>query len=198
VTEEQAVTRPERLRHIGRDVVLIVLGAVLAYVGEEWRDARHKRDRVETALHSIRDELKANAALVSEARTKHLFMVDTLGKLVKSHKRPPVPVYSNGMWSPADVTDIAWQAARETGTLAELPLNTVLAVAPVYAAQDRYRAATDAVSASIMNDLRRSSVEDVTRDHFAQFIPLDIDFSNRERVLLSDYKAALAKLASIR
>jgi type II secretory pathway pseudopilin PulG len=190
--------RQERLRHVGRDVVLIVLGAVLAYVGEEWRDARHKRERVETALNSIRDELEANAALVSQARAKHLFLIDTLGKLVNSHQFPPPTIYTNGMWNPANVTSTAWQTARETGTLADLPLATVLEIAPVYADQDRYRAYADGIAVSILTDLRRTSVDAVTREHFAQFIPLDIDFSNRERVLLAEYTHAIRRLKDIR
>jgi hypothetical protein len=195
--EQHAGTRPERLRHIGRDGVLIVLGAVLAYVGEEWRDARHRRERVDTALNSIRDELKANAALVTKARTRHLYLIDTLGKLAAAHQLPSVSIAYNGIWSPAPVTSVAWQTAHETGVLADIPLSTVLSLAPVYERQDRYRVLTDAMMVSIETDTRHSGMEAVLRDRFAEFIPIDVDFSNREKVLLSEYDAALRRLNDI-
>ena len=198
MTEEHAATPPERLRHIGRDVVLIVLGAVLAYVGEEWRDARHKRERVETALNSIRDELKANAELVKQARTKHLFLIDTLGKLAAAHQLPSSNLAFHGIWSPAAVTSVAWQTAHETGVLADIPLRTVLSLAPVYERQDRYRMLTDAMIVSIETDTRHNGMEAVLRDRFAEFIPIDVDFSNRELALLAAYKGALQRLNDIR
>jgi hypothetical protein len=92
------------------------------------------------------------------------------------------------------VTNIAWQAARETGVLADIPLSVVLSVAPAYDTQERYRGLTDAMAVSILADMRRDGVDAVSRDHFAQFIPLEIDFGHREDALLSKYRVALAQL----
>lgn len=122
-----------------RDIILIVLGAILAFAGEEWRDARHNRARVTVAFTSIRDELRANSALVVQAREKHLFLADKLAKLADRHLQPSEQIYSNGMYNPANVTNTAWQAARETGVLSDIPLDLVLSIAPVYEAQLRYR-----------------------------------------------------------
>jgi hypothetical protein len=195
VSESAATQRHSRNRWIGelpRDVLLIVLGAGLAFAGEEWRDARHRRAQVATALLSIRDELRANAALVTRARERHTFLADTLGKLVATHQLPGVEIYSNGMFNPAIVTNTAWQAARETGALGDLPLETVLIVAPAYEAQERYRALADAMVTAIMADIRRDGMTTVLRDRFGQFVPLEVDFSHREGVLLEHYQRALA------
>src|SRR5262245_8568999 len=130
-------TRARWRRQIPRDVVLIVLGAVLAFASEEVRDARQRRARVDAAIASIRDELTANQSLVTTALERHRFLADTLGKLLAHHRQPDVSIYSNSMWSPAPVTSIAWQAARETGALGDMPWATVLSIAPVYEAQER-------------------------------------------------------------
>jgi hypothetical protein len=131
---------------------------------------------VATALLSIRDELQANAALVTRARDRHTFLADTLGKLVAAHQLPGVEIYSNGMFNPAIVTNTAWQAARETGALGDI------------------RALADAMGIAIMSDVRRDGMTTILRDRFGQFVPLEIDFSHREGVLLDHYQRALAGL----
>ena len=45
-----------------------------------------------------------------------------------------------------------------------------------------------------MNDVRHDGMNVVLRDRFAQFIPLDFDFANRERSLLKVYGKALELL----
>ena len=80
----------------------------------------------------------------------------------------------------------------------QIPLATVLSIAPAYEAQDRYRALAEAMNTAIMTDVRRDGMNTVLRDRFAQFVPLDLDFSNRERVLLEHYQKALARLDQVR
>jgi len=190
-------TRRWRLR-IPLELVLIVVGALLAFAGEEIRDARHRRARVDVAIASIRDELTANQTLVAKAQQHHRFLADTLGKLFARHQKPDSGIYLNGIFNPALVTSIAWQTARETGVLGDMPLAVVLSIAPVYEVQEQYRAMTEAMSAGIMNDVRRDGMDTVLRDRFAQFIPLDVDFANREFRLLKLYSKALNQLPQLR
>jgi hypothetical protein len=191
-------TRARWRERIPRDLVLIVVGALLAFASEEVRDARQRRARIHAAVASIRDELMANRSLVAHALERHRLLADTLGKLLARHQQPDVGIYTNSMWNPAIVTSVAWQAARETGALGDMPLATVLSVAPVYEAQERYRAMTEAVNSAILNDARRDGMDTVLRDRFAQFIPLDVDFSHREQALLEVYSKALAQLDQVR
>ena len=186
--------RPLWLSQVPRDVILIVLGAALAFASEEWRAARQRRTRVDVAVASLREELTLNRNLVAKALNHHRNLSDTLGKLLALHLRPDVAIYSNGMWNPAIVTSTAWQAARETGALGDMPLATVLGIAPAYEAQDRYRSASEALGGAIMNDVRHDGIDVVLRDRFAQFIPLDVDFANREARLLKVYGKALDQL----
>jgi hypothetical protein len=183
---------------VPRDVLLIVLGAVLAFAGEEWRDARHRRERAEVAIESIRRELTLNRDLVAAAREHHRHMADTLGVLVARHAYPEVAIYSNGMWNPAIVTSTAWEAARETGAFEDIPLATILAIAPAYEAQERYRVLTESLASAIMSDVRRDGMDAVLRERFAQFVPLDVDFANREGRLLAAYDRALSQFVEHR
>ena len=192
--ESTGEPRPRWRRQIPRDVVLIVVGALLAFASEEVRDARHRRARIDAAVASIRDELVANRSLVAHSLERHRFLADTLGKLLAHHRQPDVTIYTNSMWNPAMVTSTAWQAARETGALGDMPLATVLSVAPAYEMQERYRILAEALNSAILNDARRDGMEKVLRDRFAQFIPLDVDFSHREAGLLDVYSKALAQL----
>ena len=180
-----------------RDVLLVLLGAGLALGAEEWRDARQRRARVAAALTGIATELGEDSIRVTAARARHLRIVDTLEAFARRRALPPREVYLYGMFNPAPVSSIAWQAARETGALADMPLSTVLALARVYEAQDRYSELGGALLVGIMHDIRRDGMDVVLRDRFTQFVPLATDFANRETVLLDHYRRALAMLDEV-
>jgi hypothetical protein len=180
-----------------RDILLVLLGGMVALVGDTWRDSRQRDKRVAGALASIRAELVANAEHVGSARARHLRVVDTLRYYTARHTVPDSTVYLGGVFNPGNVTSTAWQSARETGVLADMDYRIVLAVAPAYETQERYRALGEAVNQSIIIDMRREGLTTVFRDRFAQFIPLASDFANRERTLADLYRATLAHLDSL-
>lgn len=189
--------RRSRIRDVPRDVILVLLGAVLAFGGEALRDSRRRHTYAAAAVTSIRQELEINVAAVSRAQAHHRWLADTLGKLAAAHRVPDVSVYSNGMFNPAPVTSVAWETARQSGALSDLPLSWILAVAPAYEAQERYRSLGDAMGAAIMADVRHDGMDRVLRDRFEQFVPLDVDFANREGVLLEHFRRAIARTDSI-
>ena len=57
----------------------------------------------------------------------------------------------------------------------------LLALAPVYENQEAYRTLGTALARATMTDMQRRGVLPVSRDGFADFIPLERDFANRER-----------------
>lgn len=197
---------PSRVRHSTswrlppgmRDVLLVVLGAALAVVAEQWRDNRTEQRRVALAVGGIRAELVENQARVERARAHHLSVADTLAFYAARKAIPPERILYGGILQPALPLSTAWQAARETGTLADLPYPLVLALGPVYEEQARYRALGDALGQSIMVDLQHRGVRPVFEGDFANFIVIDRDFANREMVLSRDYARTLAKLDSAR
>jgi hypothetical protein len=179
---------------VPRDVLLLIGGALLALSVEEFRDARHRRARTRESINSIRSEIRANILLVAKAREHHAFLVDTLQKLADARRFPDKGIYTSSMFAPANVTNVAWSLARESGTLADVPLTTVLLVATAYDMQDRYQLLGDGVAATTLEQARREGVVTMLRDHFAQFIPLEADFRNREGGLLRRYTVALIQL----
>jgi hypothetical protein len=185
-----------RVPAVVRDIVLIVLGALLALAADEWREGRERSRRAQLAVGAIRAELEANLAMVEEARALHIRMRDTLRGYVSRRELPPPRVYGGGVVRPAPVTATAWDAARETGVLAELPYALVLRIAPVYEAQARYRTLTDGVVREMTTDVMRLGFEPVLRDRAAQIAALDEDFSNRELAMAERYRRALAGLDS--
>jgi hypothetical protein len=173
-----------------------VLGALLALTADEWREGRARARRATLALAAIRTEIETNLGLVERARAHHARVRDTLLAYVARSELPPPRVYLGGVFNPASVTATAWDTAREAGVLAELPFALVLRIAAVYETQARYRAATDAVLGEIVNDVMRLGFEPTLRDRAAQFAALDLDFSNRELLLATRYRTALAVLDS--
>jgi hypothetical protein len=187
-----------RVPALARDVLLIVLGAILAFGVEEIRDARNRTARVTEALFSIRAEILTNIELVDRARVHHLHVTDTLQYYLARHELPPRQVVYGGIFNPATISGVAWQAARESGVLSNMKYSTILLLAPTYEAQERYRALSDAVNQSLVNDVRRDGMDRVMRDRFAQFIDLATDFKNRESTLLERYRTTLKELDALR
>jgi hypothetical protein len=188
---------PQFRLHPGvRDVLLVVLGAALALAAEQWRDNRAEHRRVALAIGGIRAELVENRDRVERARAHHLQVADTLEAYAARRSIPPDRILYGGVLRPALPLSTAWQAARETGVLADLPYPLVLALGPVYEEQARYRAIGDALAQSMMVDVQHQGVRTFFQTNFANFVAIDRDFANREMVLDGDYARALATLDS--
>ena len=69
----------------------------------------------------------------------------------------------------------------------------LLALAPVYENQEAYRTLGTALARATMTDMQRRGVLPVYRDGFANFIPLERDFANREAVPARGYRRALVR-----
>lgn len=185
------------LRPLVRDVLLLLVGAVVALGADQWRESRAEARRTALAVASIRAELRENLDRVEVARAHHLVMADTLAAYERRRAFPPESVYFGGVFRPALLLSTAWQIARETGALSQLPYALVLRLAPVYESQEKYRALGEALGQGVMLEAQRRGALPVFRDGFAHFILLDKDFSNREAVLARSYRRALATLDSV-
>ncbi|MGH7677253.1 MAG: hypothetical protein ACRENU_02225 [Gemmatimonadaceae bacterium] len=180
-----------------RDLSLLLFGAILALGADQWRESRAGQRRTALAIAGIRAELTENLARVEGARVHHLMMADTLGAYAHRRELPPEGVYFGGVLRPAPVLSTAWQTARETGALSELPYSLLLHLAPVYETQDRYRAMGESLAQGVMLEAQRRGAIAVFREGFANFILVEQDFANREAVLARRYRQALASLDSV-
>ena len=80
--------------------------------------------------------------------------------------------------------------------MSELPYELVLRLAPIYESQQTYHALGDALAEGAMLELQRRGLLPVFRDGFANFIPLERDFANREARLALSYRRGIALLDS--
>src|SRR5687768_12499068 len=177
-TNPPSTTSPARhtLRPLVRDVVLLLIGAVLALGADQWSEARADERRRSLAVASIRAELAENLTRVESARVHHLMMADTLSGYEQRRELPPERVYFGGVFKPALVLSTAWQTARETGALSQLPYALVLRLAPVYESQEKYRALGEALGHGVLLDAQRRGALAVFRDNFANFVMIEQDF----------------------
>jgi hypothetical protein len=194
---------PPAARHgiravFGPELLLVVLGAILALGIDEWREQRSRTARAEMAMQSIYTEIQTNQRMVENARAFHVATRDTLRAYAAHGQLPPPRVYwEGGLFNPARVTSMAWQSAQTTSATADMPYELVLFLAQVYERQARYRAIGDALAESFLNDLRRDGLEATARDKFANFIVVDQDLANREDALVNTYRDAIERLRKV-
>jgi hypothetical protein len=174
--------------------LLIVFSVLLALGMSQWQEKRGRRERANVALQSIRAELEENRESVSRARTNHMAVRDSLRSYTQRREPLPSRIYLGGVFNPALTHSTAWESARETGVMTDLPYELVLTLSRLYDRQARYRALGDAVAQDLMVQVRREGFEPVLRDRPTSLMALEEDFANRETVLVQGYDTVLAAL----
>jgi hypothetical protein len=168
----------------------LVLGVVLAFAVNEWREAREDRDRAEAALVSVVEELRSNRDAVAEARQYHVGLLTRLRALRGEGKEPTIRDFPNGFIAPATPFRTAWESAADTGALADLPYDTVLRLSRLYAEQDRYVDQAQTAGEVIYAELLDVGGFGIVEKH-AQLPFFIATFSFREEQLIASYDAAL-------
>ena len=173
---------------------LVVLGALLAMGFSQWKEQRNDRNRMQTALASIRSELQSNRDEVLRAQRYHASLADRFDRLQQQGAtQPGWEDFPQGLLSPARVVSTAWHSSLTTGAAAQLPYSQLLALSNVYETQGSYARLSDALLASTYQDLMRSGAPQLL-DRYANFAPVQRDFSGKESELLQVYDRALQAL----
>lgn len=178
--------------------VLIVFSVLLALGMDQWLRDRDRAEVARVALESIRAEVEENLVNVERARDHHLAVHDSLTRYAALGQPPPPEVYLGGMFNAAPVYAVAWESARETGTLSDLPYELVLELSRVYDRQARYRQLGHAVVEDVMMQIRREGTAAVLRDGAMGFMSIQEDFAGREQRLSEAYRALLDRLRAPR
>ncbi len=173
---------------------LIVFSVLFALAMDRWLEGRERVAEARMAVASIRSEIEVNTANVERAGARHRAMRDSLLRYLSLRRPPPREVYRGGIFNPAATYAVAWESARESGVLRDLPHDLVLALARTYERQTLYRALADALVQDMMMQVRREGPEPVFRDAAAHFITLQEDFAKREEALGETYRAMIAHL----
>lgn len=173
---------------------LVVLGALLALGFSQWKDQRNDRARAQAALESIRSELRANRNEVLRAQRYHATLADRFDRLQQQGAtQPRWEDFPQGLLSPARVVSTAWQSSLTTGAAAQLPYSQLLVLSSIYETQASYARLSDALLASTYQDLMRGGAQRLLNS-YANFAPVQRDFSGKEAELLQAYDSALRKL----
>jgi len=170
--------------------VLVILGVVLGFAVTEWQSDRAEKAEAQHALAGIIEEIGANQAAVTEARTYHEARLAALADAQKSNTPPDIRAFDRGFVAPAQVSSAAWTSASEVGALAHLPFDKVLSLSKVYAAQAAYMQQQTTVSSIIYSEIFAEGSAGML-DHAAGLRALINTFHYREQQLEAAYAAAI-------
>lgn len=198
------MTAPGRLRIDLRPILLesgfVVLGVVLAFAANEWRQALANRRDAQTAQTSVRSELRANRRAVQESLEYHAQLTDTLFTMLRSapaqaggqRTTPDMRVFSKGFVHPAQLLSTAWDAAGATDAIRHMEYEEVLALAHVYEGQRDYRRQSDLVGGIIYTGMFERGMPGML-ENYANLANIISAFLYRECQLLAAYDSVLAR-----
>jgi len=173
------------------EAFFVVFGVVLALAANEWRQNAAATRHADEALATIEAELTTNRDLVIASREYHQGQVDLLTERMKASEPVYPREFPKGFIFPARVSDTAWEVAKETGALANMDYETVLALSNVYAAQDRYMNQAEMVGALIYEVMLDGGIEAVVDNH-KNLMSVIYTFVYRETGLIEEYAAVPA------
>lgn len=176
------------------DSLLLVFGVVLGFLVNDWAQGRAQRARTTQALTAIRREIVVNRAAIEEARVHHAGVRDTLAAYAVRHAPVPDRVTGGGMFSPARPVTAAWESARATGVLGDLPYDLVLTLSDVYASQQLYETLNTGIAQSVYADLLRRGRAVVFHEQAANFGMIASEWAQRERNLVVQCDSAIARI----
>lgn len=187
------------------EAALVVLGVVLAFAANEWRETKSQVEKAESAFSSIREELQVNRDLVQTSLSYHKHLYDTLivmigenaARIQKGQKEqlPDVMVFQKGFVSPAHVMSTAWEAAKATDVLNHVEYSDLLLISRMYTEQDRYMQQTKLVGQVIYELLLIEGTHGVLAK-YKNLLAVVSTFHYRETQLLKSYEETLQSLGN--
>lgn len=171
--------------------LLVVLGVVLGFLITEWQSGQARRADARHALVGILEEVAANREAIAAASAYHAGKAALLDAAAGA--RPDLGAFDRGFVAPAQVSAAAWSTAGETGALANLPFDQVLALSRVYSQQAAYTQQQATVAAVIYPELFERGPQGIL-DHATGLRSIIDTFLYRERQLEAAYAKTLADI----
>jgi hypothetical protein len=175
------------------EATLVVLGVVLAFAANEWREARAQREQGRQVLAAIVGELESNRAEVAASLEYHTGRLEMLRTEPGDGWEPAARDFPRGFIAAARVARTAWESASETGALVHLGFDVVHDLSDVYAQQQRYEVQAQAAGDIIYRELFHGGMEAILVNH-SNLANLISTFVYREQQLLTVYDAALTSV----
>ena len=174
------------------EATFVVLGVVIAYLANEWREKRVHREDAAAAKRAIVAELTGNRAAAKASLAYHTTLLDTLRKLQRANVAPTIQVFTRGFMSPAQLGATAWEVASQTGVLNHMAYADMLRFSHVYAEQRRYDLQSTGVSSVIYTELYRAGPMEMAKSGLG-ISSLIGTFQYRERALVALYDSVITE-----
>ena len=189
---------PVRNEWVGRalfESALILLGLLGAFALNEWQDSRERRGRADAMMTAIRAELEVNLKQQDVAAAYNSKVVEAFRKLRAEGVRfAPSDAYENGLVALPTLTSTAWDAARGSEAIDEIPVETLLVLGRTYDYQREYAASMR----TLLEMFYQIGLEQ-TRAPSGGVEPARVtgtlsDYANRARFLVGLYRSTLEHL----
>lgn len=173
------------------EVFSIVLGVLLALALSEWSEDRQNRERADSAMQNVVNEIRANTETL---RLIHKNNADTI-TIIKSENRDkddPLTIIPG-----AQLQETAWDALLSTGLSSFVDYETILNLSQMYAIQRVYKEAGQQVGSAAMQSTAYAAAmgTELDNDHFLQqFVGYFELLSSIEAQLLVEYSKILGQL----
>jgi hypothetical protein len=173
----------------------VVLGVVLALLGNEWRNNAQDAERARIAAASIIEELRVNREAASASLEYHRDVLEKMS--ARTAASPPLGVrdFPKGFVFAARLNRTAWDAASDIGALSHLPYERVLDLSRMYSLQQRYEEQARSVGQLFYGEVLQNGVESIPQNaaNLASIIAM---FIHRETELVALYDVQLQTAAS--
>jgi hypothetical protein len=170
--------------------LLVVLGVVLGFFITEWQADQTRNAEARQALAHILEEVAANRDVIAAAKAYHGEKLKALDAAARDQKAPDIRLFDRGFVAPAQVSSAAWSTASETGALADLPFDQVLALSRLYGQQAAYLQQQATVSSVIYPELFERGPQGIV-EHTIGLRTIISTFFYREQQLEKAYADAL-------
>lgn len=180
----------ESLRKAFFEAFFVVFGVILALGANEWRQNAAAERHAEEAMANIRAELAANRELVVESEAYHMDRVMFLTERMKAGEIATPNDFNRGFVYAAQITDTAWEVAKETGAVSNMDYDEVLTLSAIYSAQERYQKQAQTIGNMIYGDILHDGIEAIPAKP-KNLMSIIYTFVYRERQLLAEYDEVL-------
>ncbi len=185
------------------EALFVVLGVVLAFAANEWREGRNEKKHAQTALEGIINELEVNRSAVESSLLYHYHLTDTLRQIYSQNPvlgevivHPDGQIFSRGYIAPAALLSTAWEAANATDAVAAMAYTDVLKLSQIYQSQRRYEQQVQQSGQLIYTKLFNEGHAGMQRN-YGNLSTILSAFWYQECKLLSSYEDVLTVLSDV-
>lgn len=185
------------------EALFVVLGVVLAFAANEWREGRNEKKHAQTALEGVINELEVNRSAVESSLLYHYHLTDTLRQIYSQKlgpgevvAHPDGRIFSRGYIAPAALLSTAWDAANATDAVSAMAYADVLKLSQIYQSQRRYEQQVQQSGQLIYTKLFNEGHEGMQRN-YGNLSTILSTFWYQECKLLSNYEDVLTVLSDV-